>query len=78
MYKYNNNMLPLSFNGLFINHHLNHNYNTRNKEDYQYNMSRTNTILNTGPKVWNNLLKHIKCSKCIKLFKKKLVAFYSS
>ena len=31
MYKYNNNMLPHSFDGLFTEHQSNHSYNTRNK-----------------------------------------------
>ena len=70
MYKYNNNILPKSFNGLFINHQSTHNYNTRNKDDYQFHMFRVNTVLNTGPKIWNNLPKHIKCSKTLGQFKR--------
>ena len=65
MYKYNNIILPQSFDGLFINYQSNHNYNTRNKDDYQFHMFRLNTVLNTGPKIWNNLPKHIKCSKTL-------------
>ena len=38
MYKYNNNMLPHSFDGLFTEHQSNHSYNTRNKGDYQFHM----------------------------------------
>ena len=59
-------MLPQSFDGLFINHQSNHNYNTRNKDDYQFHMFRLNTVLNTGLKIWNNLPKHTKCSKTFK------------
>ena len=44
----------------FINHQSNHNYNTRNKDDYQFHMFRLKTVLNIGPKIWNNLPKHIK------------------
>ena len=66
MYKYNSNMLPQSFDGLFfINHQSNHNHNTRNKDDYQFHMFRLNTDLNTDLKIWNNLPKHIKCYKNI-------------
>ena len=65
MYKYNNNMLPHSFDGLFTEHQSNHIYNTRNKGDYQFDMFRMRTFLNTGPKIWNNLPKDVKCSKSI-------------
>ena len=78
MYKYNNNILPQSFDGLFINHQSNHNYNTRNKDDYQFHMFRLNTVLNTGPKIWNNLPKHIKCSKTLGQFKRKNVSYFNS
>ena len=60
MYKYNNNMLPPSFYELFTEHQSNHSYNTRNKGDYQFHMFRMRTILNTGPKIWNNLQKNVK------------------
>ena len=78
MYKYNNNILPQSFDGHFINHQLNHNYNTRNKDDYQFHMFWLNTVLNTGPKIWNNLPKHIKCSKTLRQFKRKIVSCLNS
>ena len=78
MYKYNNNILPQSFDGLFINHQSNHGYNTRNKDDYQFHMFRLNTVLNTGPKIWNNLPKHIKCSKTLGQFKRKIVSYFNS
>ena len=74
LYKYNN-ILPQSFDGLFINHQSNHNYNTRNKDDYRFHMFRLNTILNTSPKIWNNLPKHIKCSKTLGQFKRKIVSY---
>ena len=64
-YKYKSNILPQSFDGLFINHQSNHNNNTRNKDDYQFDTFRLNTVLNTGPKIWINLPKHIKCSKTL-------------
>ena len=52
----------------FINHQSNHKYNTRNKDDYQFHMFRLNTVLNTGPKIWNNVPKHIKCSNILGQF----------
>ena len=78
MYKYNNNMLPHSFDGLFTEHQSNHSYNTRNKGDYQFHMFRMRTILNTGPKIWNSLPKNVKCSKSISQFKRNFVSFYNS
>ena len=39
MYKYRNNMLPQSFDGIFTNHQSNHNYDTRNKGDYQLSVT---------------------------------------
>ena len=78
MYKYNNNMLPHSFDELFTEHQSNHSYNTRNKGDYQFHMFRMRTFLNTGPKIWNNLPKNVKCSKSISQFKRNFVSFYNS
>ena len=72
MYKYRNNMLPQSFDSIFTNHQSNHNYDTRNKGDYQLSMQRVNTIVNTGPKLWNELPKYVKSSKTLGLFKKNI------
>ena len=72
MYKYRNNMLPQSFDGIFTNHQSNHNYDTRNKGDYKLSMQRVNTIVKTGPKIWNELPKYIKNSKTLGLFKKNI------
>ena len=47
MYKYNNNILLQSFDGL-SNGQSNHNYNTRNKDDYLFYMFQLNTVLNTA------------------------------
>ena len=67
-------MLPCSFDGTFINHKSNHSYNTRNNDDYQVPMHRVNNILNTGPKIWNNLPKYATCSKSIGQFKSNIVS----
>ena len=76
MYKYKNNMLPSSFDGLFVDHKSNHNYNTRNNDDFQVHMYRIENILNTGPKIWNNLPKHVKCSKTISQFKRNVLLYF--
>ena len=78
MYKYRNNMLPQSFDGIFTNHQSNHNYDTRNKGDYQLSMQRVNTIVNTGPKLWNELPKYVKSSKTLGLFKKNISRVFLS
>ena len=60
-----------------IVHVFTHNYNT-NKDNYQFHMFQLNTVLNTGPKIWNNLPKHVKCSKTLGQFKKKIVSLLNS
>ena len=71
-------MLPQSFDGIFTNHHSNHNYDTRNKGDYQLSMQRVNTVVKTGPKIWNELPKYIKTSKTLGLFKKNISSVFLS
>ena len=78
MYKYKNDMLPKSFDGIFTEHKSNHSYNTRNKCDYLLGIHRIKNILNTGPKIWNELPKHVKCSKTIGQFKKNIKDIVSS
>ena len=41
-------------------------------------MLQLNTVLNTGPKIWNNLPKHIKCSETLGQFKRKIVSYFNS
>ena len=77
-YKYRNHTLPQSFDGIFTNHQSNHNYDTRNKGDYQLRMQRVNTIVNTGPKLWNELPKYVKSSKTLGLFKKSISRVFLS
>ena len=45
---------------------------------FQFNMFRIRIILNTGPKIWNNLPRYEKCSNSISQFKKKIVSLYNS
>ena len=56
----------------------NHNYDTRNKGDYQLSMQRVNTIVDTGPKLWNELSKYVKSSKTLGLFKKNISSIFLS
>ena len=74
MYKFKNHMLPCSFDEISTDHKSNHNYNTRNNDDHQVPMHGVNNILDTGPKIWNNLPKYVKCSKSIGQFKNNIVS----
>ena len=41
-------------------------------------MQRVNTIVNTGPEIWNELPKYIKTSKTLGLFKKNISSVFLS
>jgi len=56
MYKYKNDLLPRSFNGIFVNHQEIHSYNTRNKDNFRLPIQKgLKTAFLNGPKIWNNL-----------------------
>jgi hypothetical protein len=78
MYKFTNGMLPHSFDGLFKDHKSNHDYNTRNKGDFQIHMYRLKTVLNSGPKIWNKLPIQVKDSKTLKIFSNRITSFYNT
>ena len=48
------------------------------KGDYQLSMHRVNTIVNTGPRLWNELPKYVKSSKTLDLFKKNISRVFLS
>ena len=75
MYKYKQDMLPQSFDGIFTEHQANHKYNTRNKSDYQLPIHKVRTILNVGPKFWNELPLYLKSARTIGQFKRNLVLY---
>jgi hypothetical protein len=75
MYRYRNNKLPLSFNGMFSNHFQFHSYDTRNKENFQLQIHKIKTILSTGPVIWNKLPNDIKFAQNSQLFKNKLTSY---
>lgn len=75
MYKYKNNMLPQSFDGSFREHQANHKYNTRNKCDYQLPIHKMKTILDIGPRMWNELPLYLKSSRTIGQFKRNLIHY---
>jgi len=78
MFKYNNNLLPSSFNGTFTKHQDNHSYNTRNKYDFQLPVQKgLKTAFSTGPKIWNDLPNHLKTALTLKQFKTRLSSHLS-
>ena len=60
MFKYKNDMLPVSFEKFFIVNGENHNYNTRNRNDFEIQIHKAKTIFTMGPKIWNQLPNKIK------------------
>ena len=48
MFKYKNNMLPVSFDNFFMANWENHNYNTRNRNDLEIKMHKMKTIFTMG------------------------------
>lgn len=72
MFKYKNNMLPQSFENLFTVHRENHNYHTRNRNDFRIPVQKIRTVYSTGPKIWNDLPSNIKAAKSLGQFKSAL------
>ena len=50
-----------------------HNYNTRGKENYRYDIHKLTSVLSLGPRLWNNLPKEIKGATSISVFKNGIV-----
>ena len=69
MFKYKNNMLPLSFENLFTVHRSNHDYNTRNRDDFELPIHKMKTISTFGPKVWNELPRNVKQANSLSQFR---------
>ena len=67
-FKYKN-MLPVSFDNFFMVNRENHNYNTRNKNDFEIQMHKMKTIFTIGPNIWNELPTNIKNATKLGQFK---------
>ena len=84
MYQYVNGSLPISFNAFFTKLSDIHNYDTRNKSNYnptRYKKVFADKAIRTmGPILWNSLDKNIKKSKSTihfrKLYKSSLISNY--
>ena len=85
MYKYFNGLLPMSFNTFFTKLSDIHNYDTRNKSNYNPTRNRKvfadKAIRTTGPILWNSIDKSIKnvisTKHFRKLYKSSLVSSYT-
>ena len=59
MFKHHTNQLPNLFSSYFVKHSQNHNYSTRNAQDYSINNNMKpftdRAIRNCGPMFWNDL-----------------------
>ena len=60
-------MLPSSFGNLFTIHSNYHSNNTRNKNNFRLPLTQTQI----GPKIWNDLPRHVKDENLSLYFKKK-------
>ena len=82
MFKYYNNLLPLTFSNYFILNSSLHSYNTRGSSNIHLVSARTEcrklTIKCQGPVLWNNLSPVIKCVCNIFTFKKFVTEFITS
>ena len=74
MYKYFNGLLPMSFNSFFTNLSDIHNYDKRNKSNYNPTRNKKvfadKAIRTIGPILWNSIAKNIKKSISTKHFRK--------
>ena len=85
MYKYFNGLLPMSFNTFFTKLSDIHNYDTRNKSNYNPTRNRKvfadKAIRTTGPILWNSIDKSIKnvisTKHFRKLYKSSLISSYT-
>ena len=75
MYTYKVGMLPTSFDHLFANLENIHNYTTRNKTNYRFDIHKIKSILIDEPKFWNLLPREVKSSSSVSTFKKSLTSF---
>ena len=77
MFKYVNSILPCIFNDYFMTHCMNHNINTRYKQNFvlplcRLKMKQRNSVQYKGTKLWNSLASSLKCITSANLFKSKL------
>ena len=72
MYKYHNGLLPSTFDSLFTNLGSSHSYNTRNADNYHFEIHKIRNAILDGPKIWNSIPNEFKKYKFMNQFKKKM------
>ena len=75
MCKYKAGMLPSSFDHLLANLENIHNYNTRNKTNYRFDIHKIKSISFGGPKFWNLLPREVNSSSSVSTLKESLTSF---
>ena len=72
MDKYHNSLLSSAFDSLFTNLGSSHSFNTRNVDNYRFEIHKIRNAISDGPKVWNSIPNELKKCKHINQFKKKM------
>ena len=72
MYKYHNSLFPSAFDSLFANLGSSQSYNTRNADNYRFEIHKIRNAISDGPKIWNCIPNEFKKCKHINQFKKKM------
>ena len=84
MYKYHNGLFPSVFDYLFTHLGSSHSYDTRNADNYRFEIHKMRNAISDGPKIWNNIpnefFKTANTSinlkrKCVNICRTKSVAF---
>ena len=82
MYLYQNNLLPKSFENLFLRTSQVHNYNTRHSDLYHIPFCRTNirkfSVSYQAPKFFNTLSYDVRNASSVSLFQSKLKKYLFS
>ena len=75
MHNFKAGMLPTSFDHLFTNLESVHNYDTRNKTNYRFEIHKIKSVLTNRPKLWNSLPHDIEMVSSVKTFKESISLF---
>ncbi len=79
MYQHHTGTLPCLFKTYFVTHLDTHNYNTRHKLNYRFEVARTNvryfSVKIAGPKLWNSISPCIRDLRSQATFKNAYKAF---
>ena len=68
-------MLLSAFDLLFTNLGSSHSYNTRNADNYHFEIHKIRNAISDGPKIWNSIPNELKKCKNMNQFKKKMCKY---